>query len=41
MYSTIKKLTSIDLLTSKFDLQGQMPFWQPGDSGSLDHTDNF
>ena len=41
MCSTIKNLTSIDLLTSKFDLQGQMPFWQPGDSGSLDGLDSW
>ena len=37
----IDNLTSFDLLTPKFDLQGQIPFWQPGDSESLGYTDTF
>ena len=34
----MKNLTSFDL---QFDLQGQMPFCQPRDSESLDHSDTF
>jgi len=37
----LENLTSFDLLTPKFDLQGQISFWQPGVSESLDHSDTF
>ena len=36
-----EKLTSFDLLTLKFDLEGQMPQWQPGLSETLDHDDTL
>ena len=36
-----KNLTSVDLLTPRFDLKGQISFWQPGDSESMDHSHTF
>ena len=40
-YFFFENLTSFDLWPPKFDLQGQISFWQPGVSESLDHTDTF
>jgi len=37
----MKKIELIWTFDLIFDLQGQMPFWQPGDSESLDHSDTF
>jgi len=34
-------MTLFDLLTLKFELEGQMPRWQPGLSETLDHANTF
>jgi len=39
-----RKMKKFDLIWPfdlEFDVQGQMPFWQPGDSESLAHSDTF
>jgi len=34
-------MTLVDLMTLKFDLEGQMPQWQTGFPETLDHAETF